>query len=261
MIMKFPFLYILLTASTGLLLAACGSQPRVIEGQSNEVTATPNSIPSLENSSAPKEAASTEVRKIRVDEVLETERYNYLRVSEAGQSFWIAISRIDPKPGDILYFRGGLLKKDFYSQEFNRVFDAIYLVSEIWGESDPGVVGLAEVQVSVDESNSLPNLEIADIKPAPGAITLAALFAQKEKYNSQTVRVTGKCVKVNPMIMNRNWIHLVDGSGKDLDLAITTLDNIPLGAVVTMEGIIALDKDFGAGYRYDIILEGAVRVQ
>ena len=59
------------------------------------------------------------------------------------------------------------------------------------------------------------------------------------------------------MIMNRNWLHIRDGSGKNLDLTVTTTEHIPLGAIVTLQGVIALDKDFGAGYRYDVILEGA----
>lgn len=60
------------------------------------------------------------------------------------------------------------------------------------------------------------------------------------------------------MIMNRNWVHLQDGSGEGLDLTITTTENIPLGAIITLEGTIAMNKDFGAGYQYDIIMEGAV---
>jgi hypothetical protein len=60
------------------------------------------------------------------------------------------------------------------------------------------------------------------------------------------------------MIMNRNWIHIQDGTGDKLDLTVTTTENIALGSVVTLKGTIALDKDFGAGYRYDIIMEGAV---
>ena len=61
------------------------------------------------------------------------------------------------------------------------------------------------------------------------------------------------------MIMSRNWIHLQDGSMKDkaIDLTVTTTDNIALGSIVALEGVIALNKDFGAGYKYDIIMEEA----
>lgn len=105
---------------------------------------------------------------------------------------------------------------------------------------------------------SLPSLEVEKIAPAEGAITLAELFSNQQNYNGQTIKITGKCVKVNPMIMNRNWLHLQDGSGDNLDLTVTTNQVVRLGEVVSLEGTIALDKDFGAGYRYDIIMEEAV---
>lgn len=62
------------------------------------------------------------------------------------------------------------------------------------------------------------------------------------------------------LLMGRNWIHIEDGSktgGKPLDLTITTNLNILMGSKIVMTGKIALNKDFGAGYRYDIIMEDA----
>ena len=60
------------------------------------------------------------------------------------------------------------------------------------------------------------------------------------------------------MIMNRNWIHIQDGTADNHDLTITSQESIPLGHVVTFEGTVSLNKDFGAGYRYDLIIEDAV---
>ncbi|MEZ4892901.1 MAG: hypothetical protein R2778_07765 [Saprospiraceae bacterium] len=57
--------------------------------------------------------------------------------------------------------------------------------------------------------------------------------------------------------MGRNWVHIQDGSKKDLDLTVTTTDMIQLGSIVTLQGTIGLNRDFGAGYRYDYIMEGA----
>ena len=112
--------------------------------------------------------------------------------------------------------------------------------------------------VNLSPAPSNLDLKVGEIIPVEGAITLAKLYEEKTKYQNQSVKVTGKVVKVNPKIMNRNWLHLQDGSGEGLDLTVTTQLEVPLGAVVSLEGILALDKDFGAGYRYDIILEGAV---
>ena len=61
--------------------------------------------------------------------------------------------------------------------------------------------------------------------------------------------------------MGRNWLHIQDGSGKNLDLTVTTNENIPLGTMVNLAGTLAVNKDFGAGYRYDYIVEGATMFQ
>jgi hypothetical protein len=96
-----------------------------------------------------------------------------------------------------------------------------------------------------------------DIAPVEGSIELSELFLNKDKYNGKVVQVTGKCVKVNPMIMGRNWVHIQDGSAEGPDLTVTTTANVQLNDIVSFEGIIALNKDFGAGYKYDIIMEQA----
>jgi hypothetical protein len=59
--------------------------------------------------------------------------------------------------------------------------------------------------------------------------------------------------------MNKNWVHLQDGTrdGDNWDLAITTQDIVKTGDIVVFEGVVALNKDFGAGYVYDVILEDA----
>jgi starvation-inducible outer membrane lipoprotein len=96
-------------------------------------------------------------------------------------------------------------------------------------------------------------------QPPSGGITINELYTNRKKYEGQIVRVNGKCVKLNNNIMNLNWIHIQDGSSSDekQDLTITTTDEVSMGAIVAFEGKIALDKDFGAGYKYEIIMEEA----
>ena len=53
--------------------------------------------------------------------------------------------------------------------------------------------------------------------------------------------------------MNRNWYHIQDNNKNDL--TITSSDQIKVGDNVAFEGIVAVDKDFGAGYRYKVIVE------
>lgn len=254
--MKIQNTKILFLFAAVLFLLACDSKPKVIESES---AADASNIPPAFDNLATANDAVAEEHKVVVNEVLNTDKYSYLNVTENGEQFWIAIQKREVKVGDTYYYKGGLLKKNFYSQEYDRVFETVYLVSEIWKQPDGSGNAMAENEAhSKKQGSETVNLEIGNIQPAEGAIKIAELFANKEKYNGKTIKVTGKCIKVNPMIMNRNWLHIKDSSTDKFDLTVTTTENIALGAVVTLEGTIALDRDFGAGYRYDVLMEGAV---
>jgi hypothetical protein len=67
---------------------------------------------------------------------------------------------------------------------------------------------------------------------------------------------------VNEEVMDKNWVHLQDGTrdGESFDLTVTTLEKATVGDIVEFEGTIVLNKDFGAGYVYDVIMEeGKIR--
>ena len=68
-------------------------------------------------------------------------------------------------------------------------------------------------------------------------------------------------MKVNSGIMGKNWLHLRDGSGteaaKDNDITVTTQRHGDGRRRVTVKGVVRVDKDFGAGYAYPVIVEDA----
>jgi hypothetical protein len=63
--------------------------------------------------------------------------------------------------------------------------------------------------------------------------------------------------------MNRNWVHIQDGTkDKDkYDLTVTTLETVKVGDVVIFEGVVSVGKDIGAGYFYDVLIEDATVVK
>lgn len=234
-----------------ILLQACDSKPKVIEAvDDNEETQQP----------AVDESATT-LHKVMVEEILHTSRYTYLNVTENGEPFWIAIPKSEVEKGGPYYYRGGLKKVNFKSVEHDRVFETVYLVSGI--SKDPNMAGMAGGNPHQHLNESPATNTDAKIDPPPGGITIAELLKNMQKYDGQTVRVRGKCVKLNNMIMNRNWIHLQDASveGTAKDLTVTTTDQVQMGQVVAFEGKIAVNKDFGAGYKYEIIMEEATLLQ
>jgi hypothetical protein len=93
----------------------------------------------------------------------------------------------------------------------------------------------------------------------PEQKTIEALYQEKANLSGHQVQLHGKIVKVNNAIMNRNFLHLRDGTGQDGtdDLTITSQDTAEVGDEVVVTGTIAVDKDFGAGYTYPILLEQA----
>jgi len=68
-------------------------------------------------------------------------------------------------------------------------------------------------------------------------------------------------VKYNAGVMGKNWLHLQDGSGEaskgNHDITVTSQDTAAKGDVVTIKGVLRLDKDFGSGYTYALIVEEA----
>ncbi len=235
-------------------MIACDSKPKVIEAVDTTQEAQQPMI----------DEAATKLHKVVVEEVLPTSKYTYLNVNEDGVKSWIAIPKKDIEVGGTYYYRGGLKKTNFKSAEYDRVFETLYLVSDVIKDPSLGEAGgMAGGSPHGAPSGDVVLEQKTKLDPPSGGISLAELFANRKKYEGQTVRVIGRCVKLNNMIMNRNWVHLQDGSlsGAGTDLTVTTTENIPLGSIVSMEGKITLNKDFGAGYKYEIIMEEAKQIQ
>ena len=89
--------------------------------------------------------------------------------------------------------------------------------------------------------------------------TVADVFSKAASLNGKKVKIKGQVVKVSPQIMGKNWLHIQDGTGDPLknthDLVVTTMGKAEKGDIVTVEGVLAADKDFGAGYKYAVIVE------
>jgi len=103
-------------------------------------------------------------------------------------------------------------------------------------------------------------VDLSGIAKPEGGMTVEEIHAQREQLAGSPVTVRGKVVKTNAGIMGKNWLHLRDGTGAEgsNDLTVTTDAEPPaVGATVLVTGQAAVDKDFGLGYQYDVILEDA----
>lgn len=198
------------------------------------------------------------VHHVTIKEVLHTTSYSYFLVTEKDKEYWMAVAKIDLKVGADFYFEDGLEMFDFESKELDRIFEKVLFVQMI---SDVPINSALIQQINSGGDHGMPKPENSEkeisVQMPKGAITIAELFKNKENYNGKNVLVHGEVVKVNNGIMSKNWIHIQDGTKhkSDFDLTITTMEEITVGSIITFEGIVSLDKDFGAGYVYALIIE------
>ena len=200
--------------------------------------------------------AVADVHTVVVQEVIQGNSYTYLNVKEADALIWIAIGKSEMEVGETISFKNPLEMKNFTSKELDRIFETIYFVGRIEKESSPSAI-----EQSATTPHQKPAVEKKEIsiEPVEGGISIAELFSNREAYANTIVRIKGQVTKVNLSIMGKNWIHLQDGteeSGKN-DLLVTTQEEVALGDIVIFEGTIALNKDFGSGYSYEVLMEDA----
>ena len=195
--------------------------------------------------------------KAVVEEIAEAKSYTYLRVKEGDKDYWIAITKRPMEKGETIYFNKALEMKNFKSTDLNKTFESVLFVQDI---SKQPVQDQPQMGSSSAQGNKPVIVkEEVNVEPVKGGITISKLFANKKSYENKTVKIRGKVTKYNPGIMDKNWAHIQDGTsdGDNFDLTVTTQKDVKVGDVVTFEGKVALNKDFGYGYSYDVILEDA----
>ncbi len=204
------------------------------------------------------------MHEVLVKEILPASKYVYLEVREKGKEFWIAVPKQEIVKGNTYLYNEALLKTQFESKENDRVFDTLYLVTSLVSK-EHGLNLPTGSDLKVLSEKSTPQKDAMASTQEPrgqfaGSIKIADLVGDPKKYDGKMVELSGECVKVNLNIMDRNWIHLKDGSKDDYDLVITTKEEVQKGDVITIKAIVALNKDFGSGYMYDIILENGILI-
>ncbi|MEP0132116.1 MAG: hypothetical protein ABJJ25_03765 [Eudoraea sp.] len=248
--------YILLISVLFISLISCNRGPKTIE---------PFSIAKKSTGISSSDIVDNEIHSIKVLEIIPASKYVYLRVKEGKDPFWIATKKSEINLDSTYFYGEALLKTDFKSKIHNRVFDTIYFVNKL----------VTQMHGAKHTSGTTDNIQISKKKKEPVKVTtdedknidykiyteISDLMQDPNKFDGQAVQIKGRCVKVNNNIMKKNWIHLKDGSQDDFDLIITTDMSAQEGDVITVQAFIAINKDYGAGYSYDLILENGAIIQ
>jgi hypothetical protein len=198
----------------------------------------------------------------KVVETMNAGGYSYVCIQKNGKKTWIAIPETKVAVGQELTFMPGQEMNGFTSRTLNRTFESIIFSGGLMSPS--GQAGnQAKPAEHAGSKAAVSKTEKISVEKAagPDAYTVADVFAQKSKLHKKTAVVKAKVVKVSPEIMGKNWVHLQDGTGDAAkgthNLVVTSQDLPKVGDVVTMKGTIYKDKDFGAGYNYNVIMEEA----
>jgi hypothetical protein len=200
---------------------------------------------------------------VKVDDRIDATDYSYLQVNENdGKKYWIAAKRVDAVKGDILYFTKSMEMKNFHSNTLNRTIESVLFVDDIpktpHNMNNPGSVPPVDPKMAHSKVMATPKIDVA-IEHIKNGKTVEQIYKDMDRLSGQTVRIRGKVVKYNPEIMGRNWIHIQDGTASDnqYDLMVTSKDQTAVGQIIVVEGKIATNKDFGAGYTYKVMIEDA----
>lgn len=209
----------------------------------------------------PMTTSSSNLHEIVVLETIQAKNYTYLKADENGKEVWIAILKTDVEIGKTYYYGQAMEMKNFKSKDLDRTFESVLFLEGLLDNPQGQVT--SRVMAPNDEAHKTkggaPRQEM-NIQHEEGETSIGELFESKESLQNKKVTVKGIVTKYNPDIMNKNWIHIQDGTGgpNSFDLTITTNDQVKVGSIVILEGIVTLNKDFGHGYKYDLIIEDAV---
>ncbi len=187
--------------------------------------------------------------------------YTYAKLDSGTASVWVAGPETKLVVGTKIGATSGTLMTGFRSNTLNRTFDEIYFIADfpIAGSAPPNPHGSGAVAATPGKPTPMTMTMSEKIQPVTGGQTIAQVFANVSTLAGKPVVVRGKVVKVNNQILDHNWLHIQDGTGTagTNDLMVTTAATVALGDVVVVRGTLGTNKDFGAGYKYAVLIEDA----
>ena len=273
-------------------LAACGnnqqsSAPAKEKKATVEAPAAKTAAPATKDAAAGKEAAPAgkeasapppAALKGKVAETMDASGYTYVRLDDgSGKEMWAAVPKTELKVGEEISLQGGSVMENFNSKSLNKTFEKIIFATGVSRGNEKEVAGnAAGAPASFDAAvkkegaeasggsagNVVPFSDLKVEKAAgPDGHVVGEVFEKSVGLDKKNVAVKGQVVKVSRNIMGKNWLHIQDGTGdpnkNTHDLVVTTMDTAEKGDIVVVEGPAAANKDFGSGYKYDIMIEDA----
>jgi hypothetical protein len=202
-------------------------------------------------------------------ETMDAAGYTYVRLDTAEGQMWVAAQQTPVAVGDTVQTNQGMAMQNFTSQSLNRTFEVIYFCDTFQNLSattlpagnpatamPPGHPTTTAAPVTA--GTMVADLAVDAVEEGKD---IAWVHANKDSLAGQPVSLRGKVVKFNANILGTNWVHIQDGSGSAADasndLTVTSAAEVAVGDTVVVTGNVVLDKDFGSGYSYPVLVEDA----
>lgn len=283
--------FLLLVSGTG-----CKSDDQKSSAQAEKQPATVQAEQAQTQAPAQPARPGIEI-KGKVLETMDVGGYTYMQVNDDQGPAWVAIPQTKIEKDQDVSVSTGMEMRNFESKTLGRTFDSIIFAGGIDGGKAAAADPLANVPNAPPIGDAVAGDSFSDALQAEGAAggptmanpeqetggskaaavassevkvekaegenayTVGELFEKSKDLANKKVTVRGKVVKVSTMIMGKNWLHIQDGTGDAAknthDLVVTTMAQPAKDAVVIIEGTLYTDKDFGAGYKYNVIIEEA----
>lgn len=208
------------------------------------------------------------VVKGEVLEVIHVENFTYLRLNTHAGEIWTAVISAPIKKGNVVAIKDAIVMTNFESKILQRTFPTI-LFGNLMGApnaadqaiNNAAPIGMGSSFIALSQRWKTSSTRVAKANDA-NALSVDEIVRGANKLEGKSVVVRGKVVKYNADIMGKNWIHLRDGSGSEVDqtndILVTSANSVQPGDVVTFKGVVRTAQDFGAGYSYKVLIEEAV---
>ena len=200
-------------------------------------------------------------------ETMNSGGYTYAFLDTGEDQRWVASLETPVQVDDVVQTDEGMAMTGFTSKTLDRTFNVVYFVATLQNLST-GTQSVSVPQGATEMPPGHPAIGAGAAEPATVDVEayeegkdIAYVYANKDELAGQAITLRGQVVKYNPDILGWNFVHIQDGSGDaaagDSDLIVTTKAETAIGETVVLSGTVVLDKDFGAGYSYPVLLEEA----
>jgi hypothetical protein len=220
----------------------------------------------------------------KLAEKMDSGGYTYLRITTAAGDTWAAVPQAQVTVGADIDVAVQMTMEGFTSKTLNRTFDKIIFgtlpgaaaaapgpgmgmgapaapAANGFAAAAPAAAGAVPAMPAMPAAAPAAAVATGPVAKAtgPNARTVAEIWTEKAKLKDAAVTIHARVVKVTEGVLGKNWLHLKDGSGApgSDDITVTTTSKAAVGDVITIKGVVHLDRDFGSGYSYAVLIEEA----